>query len=220
MIAALVGADVAVVETRRAGSPGDLRDEERADLGRASAGRVAEYAAGRRCAHEALAALGVAGGPLRRDRDREPLWPPGVVGSITHCAGYCAAAVAHTTAIRTIGIDAEVHDRLPAGVLGLIALPQEARWIEERAADEICWDRLLFSAKEATFKAWYPLARRWLDFDDAHVVFAADAGTFDVTLLVPGPVVGGIELRGFAGRYLVQDGVVLTAIATTGEPLG
>ena len=38
------------------------------------------------------------------------------------------------------------------------------------------WDRILFCAKEATYKAWYPLTRRWLGFEDAHIVFDVDAG--------------------------------------------
>ena len=56
---------------------------------------------------------------------REPLWPAGVVGSITHCDGYRAAAVARATDLATVGIDAEPHEPLPDGVLAAIALPAE-----------------------------------------------------------------------------------------------
>jgi 4'-phosphopantetheinyl transferase EntD len=75
-----------------------------------------------------------------------------------------------------------------------------------------CWDRLLFCAKEATYKAWFPLARRWLGFEDADVIISATDGTFEVRLLVPAPVGGGSLLAGFAGRWLARDGLLLTAV--------
>ena len=72
-------------------------------------------------------------------------------------------------------------------------------------------DRLLFSAKESVFKAWYPLARRWLGFTDA-VVDLDPGGSFRVRLLVPGPELGGRELRGLAGRWAAGGGLLVTAV--------
>src|SRR5437763_724778 len=77
----------------------------------------------------------------------------------------------------------------------------------------IHWDRLLFSAKESVYKAWYPLAHAYLEFGEARLRFAPEAGRFTARLLVPGPVVAGRRLDGFAGRWLVEDGLVITAIA-------
>jgi 4'-phosphopantetheinyl transferase EntD len=73
------------------------------------------------------------------------------------------------------------------------------------------WDRLLFSAKESVYKAWFPLTRRWLNFTEAAVTPHPD-GTFTARLLVPGPVVDGHPVDGFDGRWLTRDGLVLTAI--------
>jgi 4'-phosphopantetheinyl transferase EntD len=75
------------------------------------------------------------------------------------------------------------------------------------------WDRLLFCAKEAVYKAWFPLAGRWLGFEEAAITFAPDAGTFSARLLVPGPAVGGGPLDGFSGRWLARGGLLLAAIA-------
>lgn len=175
--------------------------------------RRAQFAAGRVCARRALARLGEPTGAIGAGTRGEPLWPAGIVGSITHCRGYCAAAVGRAAAVATIGIDAEPHDPLPEGVLGLVANGDEQRRLRARGNDGICWDRLLFSAKESIFKAWFPLAGRWLGFEDADVSFAPDEGTFDGRLLVPGPRVGGVELRRFEGRFLVRPELVLTAIA-------
>ncbi len=79
------------------------------------------------------------------------------------------------------------------------------------------WDRLLFSAKESVYKAWFPLAGRWLGFEDAIVAVDRGFGSFSARLLVPGPVLGGRELTGFSGRWLVREGLILTAIA---QPAG
>jgi 4'-phosphopantetheinyl transferase EntD len=212
MIELLLTDRVASEHTRVLDGADDLFAEEAAEVDRAVPRRRAEFAAGRRLARAALSQIGIPPAPLLRGKDREPLWPPGAVGSITHCVGYVAAAVAATEVIRSVGIDAEVHAPIPDGVLHRIARPEEVEWMATRDGDGVCWDRVVFSAKESVFKAWYPLAHRWLGFEDATLTFAPELGTFAAALLVPGPVLGDQPLRGFSGRYLVRDGLVLTAI--------
>jgi 4'-phosphopantetheinyl transferase EntD len=133
---------------------------------------------------------------------------------MTHCAGYCAAALARASDVATIGLDAERHDVLPDGVLDAIALPGEQVRLTALAADapSICWDRLLFSAKEAVYKAWFPLTGRWLDFSEADITVDPEAGTFAARLLVAGPCVDGRPLTSFPGRWLARDGLVMTAV--------
>jgi 4'-phosphopantetheinyl transferase EntD len=130
---------------------------------------------------------------------------------MTHCVGYRAAALGRAVEVRTVGIDAEPHGPLPEGVLETVARPEELVRLAELVAarPEIRWDRLLFSAKESVYKAWYPLARRWLDFQEASLTVDPDAGTFAARLLVPAPEFPD----GLAGRWLVADGLVVTAIA-------
>ena len=85
------------------------------------------------------------------------------------------------------------HGPLPDGVLNQVSLPAERARLGElaAAAPGVCWDRVLFSAKESVYKAWFPLARRWLGFDEADVTIDPADGTFRARLLVEGPVVGG-----------------------------
>jgi 4'-phosphopantetheinyl transferase EntD len=71
-----------------------LFPEEAMQLDGAVDSRLREFATGRSCARQALAGLGLAPAPILRGAKREPLWPAGIVGSITHCRGYRAAAVA------------------------------------------------------------------------------------------------------------------------------
>jgi 4'-phosphopantetheinyl transferase EntD len=78
------------------------------------------------------------------------------------------------------------------------------------------WDRILFCAKEATYKAWFPLTHRWLGFEDAHIRFTVDGsgeeGTFSSRILIDPSAESGPPLTSLAGRWSVRDGLVLTAI--------
>ena len=187
---------------------GCLLPEEAALLGRTCDERRREFSAGRHCARQALGRFGLAPMPILRGLRREPLWPAEIVGSITHCRGYRAAAVAHTVDLVTIGIDAEPHAVMPAGVADYVLGEAERAWLK-RAPAGVHWDRLIFSAKESVYKAWFPLTGKWLGFDDA-IVSVDPEGTFEAEILTrcTGP-------KGFSGRFLVEDGLVLTAIAVT-----
>ncbi|MDZ7752612.1 MAG: 4'-phosphopantetheinyl transferase superfamily protein [Gammaproteobacteria bacterium] len=188
-----------------------LFPEEEAAVRAASTKRRRDFALGRHCAHRALAALGASCGPLLNDPSRAPRWPQGFVGSITHCTGYCAAAVASKQDVKSIGIDAEPARPLPPGVLGLIAHHEEEKtWIESHP--DYPWDRLLFSAKESVFKMWFPLTGQWLGFEQARVSFLARSQSFTATLLVPDLDSIDSSLRIVTGRYVQTDQLVGTAI--------
>nr|WP_225955072.1 4'-phosphopantetheinyl transferase superfamily protein [Kibdelosporangium phytohabitans] len=188
--------------------------EEAEHVAKAVDKRRREYATVRYCARQAFAELGIPPAPLLNGERGAPRWPDGVVGSMTHCAGYRAAVVALKADIHTLGIDAEPHGPLPEGVLGVISRDEEkVRLAELTAADgSVHWDRMLFCAKETVYKAWYPLTHRWLGFEEASITLAVD-GTFEAELLVPGPVIAGEQVGGFTGRWIVGDGLVITAIA-------
>ncbi|MEV0679579.1 4'-phosphopantetheinyl transferase superfamily protein [Actinosynnema sp. NPDC050436] len=192
-----------------------LFPEEEALVAKAVDKRRREFTTGRHCARTALGLLGYPPAPVLPGPSREPTWPAGVVGSITHCKGYRAAAVGRTSAVRSIGIDAEPDAPTPPGVLDAVALPAELAMVEELRArhDGVSWDRLLFSAKETVYKAWFPLARAWLGFEDAEVTVHPDDGTFTARVLIDPPVVDGVPLDGFTGRWLAREGFVVTAIA-------
>ncbi|MFI9155811.1 4'-phosphopantetheinyl transferase [Streptomyces sp. NPDC053367] len=217
MIEEMFPAPVVAVDTRDDAPQHVLYPEERALLLRAVPVRRREFTTVRSCARTALSRLGVPPAPLLPGSRGAPVWPDGVVGSMTHCSGYRASAVARSRDVLTIGLDAEPNGPLPPGLLATIAHAEERRWIAELSErhTEVHWDRLLFSAKEAVYKAWYPLTERWLDFKDAVLTPDVAHGTFHARLLVPGARVGGRRLSEFTGRWLVRDGLVLTAIAQT-----
>jgi 4'-phosphopantetheinyl transferase EntD len=217
MIETILPALAVVVEARDDAGERPLLEEEQALVGRAVEKRREEFATGRACARAALERLGHQPAPILSGERGEPLWPEGVVGSITHCDGYRAAAVAPSSELCSIGIDAEPHAPLPEGLLGDIAWEEELPHLSDlsRLDPAVHWDRLLFSAKESVYKAWFPLAQRWLGFEDARLRLNPASRTFEARLLVAGPVVNGRAVSRFSGAWLVRDGLVLTAIAVT-----
>ncbi|MGA2024504.1 MAG: 4'-phosphopantetheinyl transferase superfamily protein [Steroidobacteraceae bacterium] len=186
--------------------------EEAALVGRAVESRRLEFLTARSCARRALQALGLPAAAILRGRHREPIWPPGVVGSITHCPGYRAAAAALSSDMLALGIDAELHESVPAGVLERVSVPEERDWLE-RAPAGVHWNRVLFSAKESIYKACFPLTRRALRFEDAVVSFEPLTGRFEARLRAAALGELGRELQRLTGRFLVRDGLVLTAVA-------
>jgi 4'-phosphopantetheinyl transferase EntD len=211
----LLPASVSVCESRLDLAPGPLFPEEEKAIARAVEKRRREFATGRACAREALARLGIEARSIPSGARGAPRWPPGAVGSITHCEGFRAAAVARAGDLLTLGIDAEPAAPLPDGLLADVSLPSERAMLRGLALREprVSWDRLLFSAKEAVYKAWFPLAERWLGFEDAELTIHPGERAFLARLLVPGPAPAGERLTELEGRWLVEGGLVLTAVA-------
>ena len=217
MIEELLPSEVVAVDTREELLDVELFPEERAALGQAVEKRRREFVTARACAREALAQLGLPPSPIATGERGEPRWPAGVVGSITHCAGFRACALARAEDLAGVGIDAEPHAPLPEGVLGEVARAEERPALAElaRAAPVVHWDRLLFSAKESVYKVWFPLARCWLGFEDAVLTLDPVARTFQARLLVAWPEVGACFPRVLDGRWLVREGLVLTTLVLT-----
>lgn len=202
---------VAVEETDSDVSEAALLPEEHACVVEAVEQRRREFATVRYCARRALARLGQPPVALVPGRDRAPEWPDGIVGSMTHCDGYRAAAVARDTEMRAIGIDAEPNEPLPEGVAGLVIVGDEPRALRALAASKpwIAWDRLLFSIKESIYKAWYPLTRSWLDFGQCEV--SIGPGAFTGRLHVVRPTMDGAPLDQIRGLWAAHGRHLLTA---------
>lgn len=207
MIELILPGTVAAAETRTDPGGVTLFDSEERIVANAVEKRRREFTTARWCARQALVKLGLPESPISSGEKREPLWPDGVVGAITHCQGYRAAALALSKDVEAIGIDAEPNEPCPDGVLRTVSSEPERAMIDRLTAPypETSWDRLLFSAKESVYKAWFPLTHRWLGFEDAELTLSPD-GTFTARLLVDGPY------PAFPGRWLTAGGLVLTAI--------
>ncbi|WP_221357490.1 4'-phosphopantetheinyl transferase family protein [Streptomyces beigongshangae] len=197
----------------------ELYPEEEALIARAVEKRRREFTVVRGCARRAMEKLGVPPQAVLPGERGAPQWPAGLIGTMTHCEGYAAAALARAADLASLGIDAEPHRRLPDDVLPSVALPGEVERLRVLAGryPGVHWDRLLFSAKESVYKAWFPLTRKWLDFSEADIEVFADpgrttSGGLRATLLVPGPVVDGRRVGRFEGRWTVDRGLVATSV--------
>lgn len=153
---------------------------------RAIADRRRGFRLGRMAARKALRALGIVPVPVLRGANREPLWPGGVVGSITHAAGHAMAAVARSGNSGGIGIDLEHRSRYFPGLMDHIAFGEERTRLaglpdQERATAAM----ELFSAKESIYKAFFPRVQRFFGFAAADVRVGADPDRLEGRLLEP-----------------------------------
>ncbi len=184
-----------------------LWPEEEKILGEVSDKRRWDFVSGRKCARIAMEQRGFNPVPVLSGNKDEPLWPDGVVGSITHTSNYAAAAIAPESEMLSLGLDAETDEPLPQNVLSRIGNDEEITWVHATRGKVLLHPgKLLFSAKEATYKAWYSVTQEWLGFRDTHVTFTAENQTFAVSISKAGPV------RELLGRFGLTQGIILTAI--------
>jgi 4'-phosphopantetheinyl transferase EntD len=192
-----------------------LFPEEKASIGNAVDSRCREFTTARLCARRALTALGHPAVPLVPGVQGAPIWPTSIVGSITHCAGYRAAAVAWRADAVSLGIDAEPHAAVAPGIIGMVALASEQALLVELTNHDptVHWGRLLFSAKESLYKTCFPLVGQQLGFDDASIDIDPDARLLRARLLRASRDREGRRLHEVHGRWSVERGLVLTAFA-------
>ena len=169
-IASLFPSGVVAAELRAPGDASLLLPEEAASVSNAVPKRIQEFAAGRLCARRALAKFGVTDFPVRSARDRQPMWPEFLVGSITHTAGLCAAAVADRARVIALGLDSEVVGAVKADLWPSICAAAELAWVDTlQPGEQAQAVAMIFSAKEAFYKCQYPLVGERLNFHDVCV---------------------------------------------------
>ncbi|MXX63152.1 MAG: 4'-phosphopantetheinyl transferase superfamily protein [Holophagales bacterium] len=138
--------------------------------------RRREYLAGRISGGYALRQLlgpDASEGEIAGDDDDVPRWPEGVVGSISHGAGFGFAAVAAADRYRGLGVDVErVVSTEQAGRLGARVLNEREMSLRQGSAgvvSEAEMFTLVFSAKESAYKALFPRYRQVLGFSDVEL---------------------------------------------------
>jgi 4'-phosphopantetheinyl transferase EntD len=198
--------------------PDTVLSEEHAAIRTATAARRREFHTVRSLARRALAGLVPEADrryevhSLLPDAHGAPTWPLGIVGSMTHSHGYRAAVVAKSSVYAAIGLDAESRLMLPPEVYEMVCRPEERSMIDalSQQAPSLPWSCVLFSAKESVYKAWYPLTRAWLDFDDVSVQIEHGSQTFHARLLAQVGVGGVRPIDEMAGRWVATADFILT----------
>lgn len=199
-----------------------LTEQELSCINHCAPERIEQFAAGRVCARLALESLGIAGFSLLPAPDRQPQWPAGVTGSITHTAGYAAAVVGRRVvgrrgALLSLGVDSEVVAHVHAELWPGITAPDELARL--RALPEPLGRvhaAVLFAAKEAFYKSQFPLTGEWLSFADVVIESVADAAgdTGHFRVVPQRPLVIGREVRGaLTGRYRLHGPFATAGLA-------
>jgi 4'-phosphopantetheinyl transferase EntD len=189
-----------------------LYPEEFAQVEHAAPARQREFATGRRCARALLRELGCADAPLLRGEDRLPVWPEGVVGSISHTRALCAVGVARGDAVTAVSLDLEDDADLERDLWLEICTADELDWLDgQPVADCGRLARLFFSAKECVHKLQYPAARVDLEFHDVEVEIDLPRGRFSARISRP---LGSLAPKGahLNGRIVRCGGQLLTAM--------
>lgn len=139
----------------------------RESLARAVPKRKAEYLAGRYLSQQALKRMGFGHTQVKSGRFREPLWPEGAVGSISHCKNFAVCAIALSQHYNGIGIDVEevVSSKTRNAIESQVISAKEAAIMAEWPLEPGVAFTLVFSLKEAFFKAAFPLVQRYFDFE-------------------------------------------------------
>ncbi len=208
---------VAVAETDLAAlicDESDLSPAERAAVLNAVAKRRREFVVGRVLARRAMAALGIPRQPVLVGQDRAPVWPEGIVGSITHTTTSCAVALAHAHDFRSIGVDVETATPVAPELWPMICTDAELAWLHRLPTYERGYAcKMLFSAKETSYKAQYQLTREFCDFDAIEIRIDYEAGRWRGVFRRPRGCVFTIgdvlEGRLFWRGDLVATGVVV-----------
>jgi 4'-phosphopantetheinyl transferase EntD len=179
----------------------ELLPAERAAIPNAVPRRRREFVAGRVLARRAMESLGLPARPVLPGSDRAPIWPREVVGSISHSRHWCAVVLAHAGDLRSIGVDIEAAIPAEMKLWPRICTTAERAWLDELPVAErglAC--KLLFCAKEACYKAQYPLTGQFLGFHAVEIRVDRGAETWQGVFQVPSGTafaVGDVLL----GRY-------------------
>jgi 4'-phosphopantetheinyl transferase EntD len=144
-----------------------FEDEARTIASRAAGARRASGAA-RIVGRQLLGRLGYAECAVPKGPSGAPIWPAGLIGSFAHDDRIAVAAIGRSRDVGALGIDVEPAQALPPELLEMVATPLE----RQKLGDDPREGRLLFAAKEAVYKAVYPLDRVFLDYHDIEVDLA------------------------------------------------
>lgn len=199
---------ISVAEIGNAKEAPSLFPSERTQAAAFTLERRYEFAMGRQCARAALAALGFPPTEIPAGRNREPVWPAGVRGSLSHASGAWAAAVALRSDILSLGLDIDTDEALPEETAEEIVRRDERAQPTPIGMPIELWEKIVFSAKESVFKAWFPATGTWLGFPDCRIG-VEDSGTITAEVITARPTFWPKETL---GSWSVNAGYVRTSV--------
>ncbi|MCF6233932.1 MAG: 4'-phosphopantetheinyl transferase superfamily protein [Rhodobacteraceae bacterium] len=185
--------------------------QESGPMARMAPVRQKAYAAGRAAAHRAMRELGHPRAPVLMAPDRAPLWPKGLTGSISHSQTCCIAALGRLDQVAALGVDVEEDSNLDSDLLPIVCTVDERAWLSAQSKTQAgVLAKLIFSAKECTYKCQYPRSKTLFGFDTLCVTPDPESGQFEATFLSDVPhFPAGTRLH---GRFAMGRGLIVTAM--------
>ncbi|MFV1601060.1 MULTISPECIES: 4'-phosphopantetheinyl transferase family protein [unclassified Phaeobacter] len=176
--------------------------------------RRREFAAGRAAAHRAMATLGLTPSAIPVGPKRAPVWPPEVVGSISHCHSAAVAVMALPQQMRGIGVDVEEDTPLADDLIPQICRPAERDWLaQQNSSGQLA--KVIFSAKEAAYKCQYRLSERFFGFDGMELEMDLAQGTDQISgTFCARFTADQLPFRkgdAIDGRFVIGEGLIATA---------
>lgn len=176
--------------------------------------RKREFRAGRNAAHALFDSLGINHPHLLKGVQREPAWPDGWVGSISHTQGICVVIIASNSDALSVGLDVEQATPLNPELRDMICRPEEQAQIQQLRKEfgaNPAYEKLIFSAKESVHKTYFPLNHHTLDFLDARIDLDWAQRTFTAHILNPEPR-PKVSISSLEGTFLFHQDWIFTAI--------
>ena len=179
------------------------------DLSDAAEKRKLEFISGRYCAFMACKNLGFNLDKLERGASREPLWPAGVIGSISHTDGVALAIVGLRTNTRAVGVDIEglIPEKRFNTIERMVLTENDKKFLERFTENPMSLSEvytIIFSAKEALFKLLYPECQCYFDFREADIE-SIDHNSGDISITV---VSKKVEMKEYQKTYNGQFSLV------------
>ena len=201
-IKSLFTPDVRVCLSTAVSSVAGLMTEELPGTDKMVEKRLLEFTHGRNCARVVLNMCGLGDVAVPRGNSREPVWPRGIVGSISHTGSLAAAVAAKSDDLAGIGLDIESAAPLSDDIVEMICRQ------DENVGSDGVHAKLLFSIKESIYKCIYPTVGAYVDFKEVKVSLEAEASTFTASTDTLRQDLAGLER--LEGAYCTVDGLVFS----------
>jgi 4'-phosphopantetheinyl transferase EntD len=180
----------------------ELHPDERALTGKMAAKRLADFRASRYVASNALSQLGHSDFAILINQQRGPIWPPGIIGSLSHCSEIAVAVAIDDRSIASIGIDVEAYYEMEENLRKLICSEQEMKHLRSIGQPELM-SKIVFSIKEAIYKCLNPLIQQWIDFKDVSIVLDKNKQTYVANL--NSELTARLGCSTISGRWLINE---------------
>lgn len=209
------GVQIAVGDPR-GGKPTGHADEE-IHVTNAVPSRRSEFFAGRECARKAMRDLGFQPTAIGVRPDRSPIWPTGLIGTISHSKTMCLAAVTRQPHdVLSIGLDIEPDGPLPEDMWSTVCTSNERTWLARLPSGQRARQALrMFTAKESAYKAQYPLTQEFFEFEDLEIAFDGH----DFFAVLQRNITGFAKGTKLRGRQVIYNGHVVSAVCVGSDQI-